>query len=188
MAKPALRVHCLSASDTVGILECQGLRVPCALGRSGIAAQKREGDGATPRGVWALREVLYRADRGGRPRCRLPMRAIRASDGWCDDPQDRNYNRRVTLPYPASHEILARTDHLYDLVVTLGYNDGPRSRHRGSAIFLHLARRGFKPTEGCIAVHRCDLLKILARLGAPAAVNIGAKPRRGPYRGRRGFR
>jgi L,D-peptidoglycan transpeptidase YkuD (ErfK/YbiS/YcfS/YnhG family) len=135
-----------------------------ALGRAGIAALKREGDGATPLGRFALREVLYRADRGPRPRTQLPVRAIREHDGWCDDPADRNYNRPVKLPSPRSAEGLRRADHLYDLVLVLGYNDRPRIKGRGSAIFVHLARAGYTPTDGCIALSRRDLLMLLAQL------------------------
>jgi L,D-peptidoglycan transpeptidase YkuD (ErfK/YbiS/YcfS/YnhG family) len=134
-----------------------------ALGRSGIKALKREGDGATPAGRFALRQVFYRADRHFSPRTDIPSRAIRAADGWCDDPRDRNYNRRIKLPSVRSPEGLMRADHLYDLVVVLGYNDRPRVRGKGSAIFMHLARPGYTPTEGCIALKRNDLLMLLAQ-------------------------
>jgi L,D-peptidoglycan transpeptidase YkuD (ErfK/YbiS/YcfS/YnhG family) len=133
------------------------------LGRSGLAALKREGDGATPIGSFVLRQVLYRADRMMRPRTRLPTRAIRADDGWCDDPTSRNYNRLVKLPSRRSAEGLMRKDHVYDLVVVLGYNDRPRIKGKGSAVFLHLARPGYTPTEGCIAVSRHDLVALVRR-------------------------
>jgi L,D-peptidoglycan transpeptidase YkuD (ErfK/YbiS/YcfS/YnhG family) len=109
--------------------------------------------------------VLYRADRIARPRTRLPVRAIGDHDGWCDDPADRNYNRLVRLPSRQSAEGLRRADHLYDLVLVLGYNDRPRVRGRGSAIFMHLARPGFTPTDGCIALTQHDLLMLLAEAG-----------------------
>jgi len=143
-----------------------------ALGRGGIRALKREGDGATPRGRFTVRQVLYRADRGSRPRTRLPVRAIRDHDGWCDDPADRNYNRLIRLP-SRSAEGLKRADPLYDLVLVLGYNDRPRVRGRGSAIFVHLARPGFTPTEGCIALSRRDLITLLARLSPRSAIVVG---------------
>jgi L,D-peptidoglycan transpeptidase YkuD (ErfK/YbiS/YcfS/YnhG family) len=144
-----------------------------ALGRAGIRALKREGDGATPRGRFAVREVLYRADRGPRPRTRLPVRAIRDHDGWCDDPADANYNRLVRLPSRRSAEGLKRADTLYDLVLVLGYNDRPRVRGRGSAIFVHLARPGFTPTDGCIALSRRDLASLLAALTPRSAIVVG---------------
>jgi L,D-peptidoglycan transpeptidase YkuD (ErfK/YbiS/YcfS/YnhG family) len=137
--------------------------VPCALGRSGIRALKREGDGATPRGRFLLKYIFYRPDRA-RPRTAFDLRRIRRDDGWCDDPANRNYNRRVRLPYPASAERLWRDDELYDFVVVLGQNDVPRVRYRGSAIFMHMARPGFAPTEGCVALRPRDLRRLIAVL------------------------
>lgn len=123
--------------------------------------RKREGDGATPIGCWPILRVLFRPDRLGRPRTALPVSPLRQTDGWCDDPGDRNYNRRVKLPYPARCERLWRGDHLYDVVVVLGYNIRPRMRGKGSAIFMHLARPGYAPTDGCIALERRHLLLLL---------------------------
>lgn len=143
-----------------------------ALGRTGTRALKREGDGGTPLGRFTVRQVLYRADRIPRPRTLLPLRAIREHDGWCDDPADRNYNRFVRLPSQRSAEGLKRADHLYDLVLVLGYNDVPRVRGKGSAIFVHLARPGFTPTEGCIALSRHDLTMLLAQLRCDATIAI----------------
>jgi L,D-peptidoglycan transpeptidase YkuD (ErfK/YbiS/YcfS/YnhG family) len=140
-----------------------GVRI-AAIGRSSVRALKREGDGGTPLGRFPVRLVLYRADRGPRPRSAVPVRAIRDSDGWCDDPLDRNYNRLITLPSPRSAEGLKRADNLYDLVLVLGYNDRPRLRGKGSAIFMHLARPGYTPTEGCIALSRRDLLAVLGEI------------------------
>ncbi|MGE3529165.1 MAG: L,D-transpeptidase [Methyloceanibacter sp.] len=145
-----------------------------ALGRGGIATLKREGDGGTPRGRFPVREVLYRADRGMAPRTRLSLRAIRDHDGWCDDPADVNYNRLVRLPSRRSAEGLKRADRLYDVVIVLGYNDVPRVRGKGSAIFIHLARPGLTPTEGCIALTRRDLALLLAYLGPRSTIMIGA--------------
>jgi L,D-peptidoglycan transpeptidase YkuD (ErfK/YbiS/YcfS/YnhG family) len=135
--------------------------VRAALGRSGIKALKREGDGSTPLGPFAIREVLYRADRLPRPRTKLPVRAIRAGDAWCEDPGDRSYNRLVRASSRPGIDPLMRDDHLYDLVVVLGYNDRPRVKGKGSAIFVHLARPGYTPTAGCIALSRTDLLTLL---------------------------
>ncbi len=135
-----------------------------ALGHGGIRALKREGDGGTPLGRFTVRQVLYRADRMRRPRTSVPLRAIRADDGWCEDPTDRNYNRLVRLSPGAAADRLARSDHLYDLVLVLGYNDRPRVRGKGSAIFVHLARPGYAPTAGCIALTRHDLLMLLGEV------------------------
>lgn len=137
-------------------------RFRCAVGRGGIRLDKREGDGGTPAGIWPLREVLYRADRITKPKTALPVRALTRDDGWCDAPGDANYNRPVRLPYPASAEQLWRGDHIYDLIVVVGYNDAPVVPGRGSAIFLHFARSNYSPTAGCVAFAPAHLLKILA--------------------------
>jgi L,D-peptidoglycan transpeptidase YkuD (ErfK/YbiS/YcfS/YnhG family) len=139
--------------------------VKCALGRSGIAGDKREGDGATPIGRFPLRRVLYRADRLSLPPTALPTAATEPGDGWCDDPTSPDYNRQVRLPITASHEHLWRLDEIYDIVVVLGHNDDPPVAGAGSAIFLHVARPDFAPTQGCVAVACADLLQLLADCG-----------------------
>lgn len=142
-----------------------GREMRCALGSGGAkpAADKREGDGATPLGVWPIRRALYRADRLERPETVLPLRAIRPDDGWCDAPGDPAYNRPVRLPYPASAETLTRDDPLYDVIVVLGHNDDPPAPNAGSAIFLHCMKENYKPTLGCVASAREDVLDLLAR-------------------------
>jgi L,D-peptidoglycan transpeptidase YkuD (ErfK/YbiS/YcfS/YnhG family) len=135
-----------------------------ALGRSGTSVLKREGDGATPFGRFPIRQVLYRAGRVPRPRTALPVRAIRDSDAWCEDPADRNYNRLFKLASGSNADRLSRADHLYDLILVLGHNDRPRVRGRGSAIFVHLPREGYAPTAGCIALSYRDLMALLAQL------------------------
>jgi L,D-peptidoglycan transpeptidase YkuD (ErfK/YbiS/YcfS/YnhG family) len=161
-AQVQLVVRAISAASQRGCLQFGAFRVPCALGRAGVRVLKREGDGATPRGRHRLRYVLYKQGLGARPRTALAVRAIRATDGWCDSPLDRNYNRRIDLPYPRSAERLWRIDHLYDVVVVLGYNDVPRIRNRGSAIFMHVARSNLSFTEGCVALRARDLRRVLA--------------------------
>ena len=141
----------------------RGRRVRCAFGRSGVAPadDKREGDGKTPLGDWPLRHVLYRADHGGGPQTALETRAIMPDEGWCDAPDDPDYNRAVRLPYPASAEKLWRDDRLYDLVVVLGHNDDPVRPGMGSAIFLHLVSPDYRATEGCVAIRRADMEALL---------------------------
>lgn len=160
----------------LGILRAGGLSIPVALGRSGIAADKREGDGRTPAGRWRILALLYRPDHGPRPVSRLPARTIRPDDGWCDDRADRRYNRPVTLPLggarKVSHEKMWRDDTLYDLVLVIDHNQRPRIAGRGSAVFVHLARPGFKPTEGCVALRRADMKRLLARLRPGAVIDI----------------
>ena len=165
MSKPHIGglavVRGLNARAATGTLTCGALTFPCALGRSGRTHRKCEGDGATPIGHWPIRLVLYRPDRLRRPETALPTLPIGPRDGWCDAAGDRNYNRRVTLPYPASHEALWRADGLYDICVVLGFNDGPCRQGGGSAIFIHVAAANFTPTAGCVALRRGDLLTLL---------------------------
>lgn len=141
--------------------------LPCALGRSGPSVIKREGDGATPaqsvlRPLWAY----WRADRGQRPSAVLPLSPIKPDDGWCDAPGHPAYNGPVRLPFSTSHEVMMRNDCLYDICVVLDWNMAPRgrARHYGSAIFLHLAKPGYPPTAGCIALARRDLEWLIARI------------------------
>jgi L,D-peptidoglycan transpeptidase YkuD (ErfK/YbiS/YcfS/YnhG family) len=143
-------------------------------GRGGVRADKREGDGASPEGIFPLLYGFYRADRIARPESGLPMTALQPNHGWVDDPADPNYNRLVTLPYAASHEEMWLADGLYDLVVVIGYNTDPVVPGRGSAIFLHVARPDFSPTAGCIAIARDTLAALLGLLGPGSTITIRA--------------
>jgi L,D-peptidoglycan transpeptidase YkuD (ErfK/YbiS/YcfS/YnhG family) len=158
-------VRSLSPGSARGTLHCGNLTLPCALGRNGITSRKREGDNATPRGVFRLESGFFRPGAHRRPQTSLRLAATRPQDGWCDAAADRNYNRFVSLPYPQRAERLWRDDHQYDVVVVIDYNRRPRRRGAGSAIFMHVAREGLQPTEGCIALSHRDLLKVLARIG-----------------------
>lgn len=155
-----------------GLVRLAGGVRRCALGRAGISALKREGDGATPAGCFLLRRLLYRRGRVMPPRSALPASAISSNDGWSDDPADRNYNRMIRLPSRRSAEELKRQDHLYDLILVMGYNDMPRVRGKGSAVFIHLARPGYQPTEGCIALSKRDLLALLRQAGPETLIEI----------------
>ena len=148
--------------DPNGYLTWKHHRVRCALGKGGLSSTKVEGDGVTPIGSWPLRRVFYRADRIDMPTTGLCVRAITQNDGWCDDAVDTLYNQLVTLPYPAHHENLWRDDGVYDLVVELGYNDNPPISGKGSAIFMHIARPKFEPTEGCVAITLDHLQSLLS--------------------------
>lgn len=148
-----------------GFLRIGARSYRCALGRGGVREEKIEGDGATPVGSFALRRVLYRPDRLEAPETALPLAPVEPDQGWCDAPADPMYNRQVRLPYPASHEKLWRDDHLYDVIVVLGHNDDPPEPGAGSAIFMHVARADYGPTEGCVALRLPDLLAVLAACG-----------------------
>lgn len=162
-ARPGNRRQCLVWAG--------GRVLPGALGRSGITAVKREGDGATP--LAAMRLVAGYIRRGRMsPVSRLPLSAIRGDLGWCDAPSDANYNRPVRLPCRASHETMLRADGLYDAVVVLDWNLRPRMRGRGSAIFLHIARPGFLPTEGCVAISPAAMRWLLPRLSRRTVLRV----------------
>lgn len=133
---------------------------------------KREGDGASPAGAWTARHVYYRPDKGSPPETGLPVIALRPEDGWSDDAGEPDYNRLVALPCRGSHERLWRTDGVYDLIVELGYNDDPVVAGRGSAIFMHIARDGYAPTEGCVALAEPDLRAVLKQLGGGSVIEI----------------
>jgi len=145
-----------------GLLHAGSETMRTAIGRAGIVDHKQEGDGGTPRFTLPLRRVLYRADRVPRPRAAVPIEPIAPDDGWCDDPTHADYNRQVRLPHPGTCEELWRRDALYDVVGVLGWNDAPVQRGRGSAIFIHVARPDYAPTEGCLALSLGDLMRLLA--------------------------
>ncbi|MEQ9349168.1 MAG: L,D-transpeptidase family protein, partial [Alphaproteobacteria bacterium] len=152
---------------TAGAFSC-----PVLVGRGGVIHAKREGDGATPAGMFSLRQVLYRPDREAPPATGLPVAAIGPDDGWSDDPLDPAYNRAVRHPYGASAERLWRRDRLYDLIVVVGHNDAPPVPGDGSAVFIHLASPRRTPTAGCLALRHDDLLQVLARLGPATRLEI----------------
>jgi L,D-peptidoglycan transpeptidase YkuD (ErfK/YbiS/YcfS/YnhG family) len=145
---------------------------PCALGKGGCHLQKTEGDGVTPIGIWSLRQVYYRPDRLSLPKTVLPVTALTPNDGWCDDPDHADYNKFVSLPHTASCESLWREDHVYDVIVTLGHNDNPVISGAGSAIFFHVARENFDPTEGCVALAIEALLDVLASIEPGCAIDV----------------
>jgi L,D-peptidoglycan transpeptidase YkuD (ErfK/YbiS/YcfS/YnhG family) len=153
-------------------VEIEGRRYGCRIGRGGVLANKREGDLATPKGCFPLRLCYWRPDRMAAPQSSLPLVALTPEDGWCDDPADPNYNRAVKLPYPARHEKLWREDHVYDLIIPMGYNDEAIIPGKGSAIFMHLMRPDGVGTEGCIALKREDLLALLPRLSTRTMVVV----------------
>ncbi|MEO1192697.1 MAG: L,D-transpeptidase family protein [Pseudomonadota bacterium] len=147
---------------------------PCAIGRAGVTADKREGDGATPLGSWPLRCLYLRPDKGLVPKSRLPAIFIRPNMGWSDGPLDPGYNSAVAWPWLHSAERLWRSDSLYDVIIPLGFNDVVPRPGGGSAIFLHVARAGLTPTEGCVALRKPDLLALLPALGQDCRLTVHA--------------
>ncbi|WP_415454724.1 L,D-transpeptidase family protein [Acetobacter persici] len=159
-----MMIHLLSASysGSDAQLHCGHKVMSAVIGKNGLTQQKQEGDHATPIGIFPLRKVYYRADRLLKPKTILPVEPLSPRDGWCDDPASSDYNHFVRLPHPARHEQLWREDHVYDLIVVIGYNDNPAVPGRGSAIFMHLQRPDRSPTEGCLALTESDLRAVLA--------------------------
>lgn len=162
----------ISRDGPIWTASCPAGRWRCAIGRGGVRRHKREGDGATPVGAWSLRRLLYRPDRLSPPETALPSAPLAPDDGWCDDPADPQYNRPVRFPFAASHERLWRDDEIYDLLVVLAHNDDPLRPDAGSAIFLHVARPDYGPTEGCVALARDDLLRYLREATTGSRVRV----------------
>ncbi|MBC8269640.1 MAG: L,D-transpeptidase family protein [Rhodospirillaceae bacterium] len=148
-------------------------KVRCALGRNGIGDKISEGDGHTPVGRFALRRVMVRSDRIPEVGTALPVSQLSKTDGWCDDPASADYNKPVTLPHPARHEELWRDDAVYDLIVEIGCNDDPVVPGKGSAIFMHVAKPDYTPTEGCVALALDDLLELLRVCDTSSVLVVG---------------
>lgn len=159
-----LHVRAAPGTRTRGWLIAGLLTFPVALGRGGILANKREGDGATPRGTFRLLRLWWRADRSPRPETRLPVRRISPDDAWCEDPADRRYNRPIKRATGGPGDRLRREDHLYDFIIEIDHNARPRVANRGSAVFIHLSRPGLAPTAGCVAVPRARLSRLLEKI------------------------
>jgi L,D-peptidoglycan transpeptidase YkuD (ErfK/YbiS/YcfS/YnhG family) len=164
--------QCDRRASPRGRLRAGGSIVPCAIGAAGIRRSKREGDGATPAGRFACLGGFFEAAVAPRPRAQFPLQVVKEDMGWCDDPRAANYNRLVRLPSRFGHETLRRDDGLYNLVIVIDYNFTRRTKHRGSAIFLHCARPDFAPTAGCIALAADTWRRLLSRLSRRAVVIV----------------
>lgn len=167
-----LVVHPLEPRGSRALLVAGQAVFACRIGRNGRTHAKREGDGATPVGIFALLGGWWRADRRRRPPTGLGLRPMRQSDGWCDAHHHRLYNRPVTLPFAASHEQMWRGDHQYDLVLDIDWNRHPRRQGRGSAIFLHLMSANRGGTAGCVAVDSSRIDRLMARIGPATRIII----------------
>jgi L,D-peptidoglycan transpeptidase YkuD (ErfK/YbiS/YcfS/YnhG family) len=168
-----IRVRAKPGHCSRGWLIAGSLALPVALGRGGIKANKREGDGGTPRGAFRLKRLWWRADRAPRPRTRLPVRRIRIDDAWCESPADRHYNQSIRVSDSHPGDRLWRADALYDLLIELDHNTRPRIAGRGSGVFVHVAQPGFAPTAGCVALTAHALRGLLARVGPNTRIVIG---------------
>lgn len=167
-----IRIGPCPGRRTQGLMIAGPRAIRVALGRSGIKANKREGDGATPAGRFHPLRLWWRADRVQRPRTALPVRRIGPDLAWCEDPGDRRYNRPFRRSASEPGDRLRRADRLYDLIVEIDHNTRPRIAGRGSAVFIHVARQGFAPTAGCVALARSDLQALLRVIGRKTIIDI----------------
>jgi L,D-peptidoglycan transpeptidase YkuD (ErfK/YbiS/YcfS/YnhG family) len=168
----AIHVHVRPRLHTQAWLVAGQRAIRAALGRASIKAAKREGDGATPAGRFHPVRLWWRADRLPRPRTFLPVRRIAAGDAWCEDPKDRRYNRPFRRSANEPGDRLKRTDGLYDLIVEIDHNTRPRVAGHGSAVFIHVARSGFGPTAGCVALARGDLQRLVSWLSCKTRIIV----------------
>jgi len=169
----AILIRAAAGNPRRGWLTAGRQTTPVALGRGGILANKREGDGGTPRGSFRPRQLWWRGDRHSRPLTFLPVRAIVDTDAWCEDPRDRHYNQPIRLGREQGGDRLKRADQLYDFIIEIDHNTRPRIAGRGSAVFLHLARDNFGPTAGCVSMTKAAMLQMLRRMGPRTKIIIG---------------
>ena len=155
------------------LLLYKGYKLTCSIGKSGITASKIEGDLASPKGIFKLGLLYYRKDRIKSLKCKIKKKIIKKGMGWCDDSRSRKYNKEIYFPFKYRAEKLYRKDNIYDIFINIKYNHFPVLKKRGSAIFLHLTDRKYKPTRGCIAIIKKDFLKILPLINKNTKISIG---------------
>ena len=139
-------------------------RIKCAIGKRGITSNKREGDGKTPRGKFKLKSIFYRKDRIKKVKSPLKKIIIKKNMGWCDDSNSKYYNKRIKFPFKLSAEKLWLKENIYDLIIVINYNLRPIIKNKGSAIFLHIAKRNYKPTKGCIAINKKNMTLLISKI------------------------
>ena len=147
-------------------------KVKCALGKRGIGLKKKEGDLITPIGQYKIKYILYRKDRIGKIQTKLRKIIIKRNMGWCDDPKSKKYNQLINLPFKYNYEKLFKKENIYDIILVLNYNMSPIIENKGSAIFIHIAKINYKKTQGCIAIKKDKLLRILRELKTNTIVKI----------------
>jgi L,D-peptidoglycan transpeptidase YkuD (ErfK/YbiS/YcfS/YnhG family) len=154
-----------------GYLKYKKFKFRCALGKAGIKNKIKEGDNITPKGTYKTIKLFYRTDKIPKIKTALKKFKIKKNMGWCDDPRSRFYNKQIKLPSILGHEKLYRKDDIYDLVVVLNYNFKPVVKNKGSAIFIHITNR-YKPTQGCIALKKKDLILLLSLIKKNTKIKI----------------
>ena len=150
----------------------QKYKLRCSIGKRGISINKKEGDKKTPKGEFKLKYILYRKDRVFRLKTKLKKIVIRKKMGWCDDPNSNYYNKIINYPFKYSAEKLWRKDNIYDVIIVINYNLNPVIKNKGSAIFLHIAKKKYKPTTGCIAVSKKDIKLIASKINSKTKLKI----------------
>ena len=147
-------------------------KLKCSIGKSGLTNSKNEGDLATPRGSYRLGVLYYRKDRIKPLKCKLKKKIIKKNMGWCDDIRSKKYNKEINFPFKFGAEKLYRKNNIYDILINIKYNQNPIIKNKGSAIFLHLSNKKYKPTKGCIALQKKDLFKILPLIDKKTKISI----------------
>ena len=147
-------------------------KAKCAVGKRGISIKKKEGDFITPKGTFKIKEIFYRKDRVKSLISRLKKTVIRKNMGWCDDPKSKKYNKLIYFPFKHSAEKLYRRENIYDIILVLNFNMNPVKKNKGSAIFIHVAKKSFQPTKGCIALNKSELIKLVKSIKKNTAVKI----------------
>jgi L,D-peptidoglycan transpeptidase YkuD (ErfK/YbiS/YcfS/YnhG family) len=155
-----------------GYLKYKDLKFKCALGKAGIGKKKREGDNITPTGTFKIVKIYYRSDRVKKIASKFRQIEITKNMGWCDDPNSKNYNQLINLPSKYNHEKLFKKNNIYDLIIVLNYNMKPVIKNKGSAIFIHVAKKKYQPTQGCIALKKNNLLKLLSKISKNIKIKI----------------
>ena len=150
----------------------KGYKLKCSIGKSGLTHSKKEGDLATPKGLFKLVLLYYRKDRIKLKKCPIKKIIIKKNMGWCNDSRSKKYNQVITLPFKYSAEKLYRKDKIYDIFINIKYNHFPIVIGKGSAIFLHLSKKKYKSTSGCVALKKEDFLKILPLINNKTKISI----------------
>jgi L,D-peptidoglycan transpeptidase YkuD (ErfK/YbiS/YcfS/YnhG family) len=150
----------------------KNLKFRCSVGKGGIKNKIKEGDNITPKGIFKLLKLYYREDKIKNIVTKIKKKKIKKNMGWCDDPKSNNYNKEVKIPNKFSYEVLNREDNLYDLVVVLSYNSKPVIKNKGSAIFIHIAKKNYTPTKGCITLRKIHLIKLLKQIKSDTLIKI----------------
>jgi L,D-peptidoglycan transpeptidase YkuD (ErfK/YbiS/YcfS/YnhG family) len=155
-----------------GYLQYKNLKFRCALGKAGIKKKEKEGDNVTPKGIFKITSMYYRPDRIKNIITAIKKIKIKKNMGWCDDPDSHFYNQQISLPTKFNHEKLYRNDNLYDLVLVLNYNTNPIIKNKGSAIFIHIAKKNYKKTKGCIALKKKHLIELISKIKKNTQIKI----------------